>query len=394
MTPKSAKEEVVLTVFTMRNQGKTLQEIADVIGKTKEYVRLILKGSALNKATKRLNLKVDLKSYNLNKIGVSEDTIKIILGMINDGYTEEELKEALEFTQKDINRIFSSANQEFFLAYYEFDNIEAYRKLRKNSRQFTEFEIITIFELFNSGVVQTELAKQYNCEQTTISAILNNLLYKDVIKKFNLEKRQTTYNFTENDIINIFKLRNEGKSQIEIAHIYNVKSSTTICQIFDGTLIGANSIIEKHKLKVRNDITRNNDKRIFNKENIIEIYRMKNEDNVTLAEIAEVMNTTDGTISNILNAKSYKDIIKKYDLKVVKTKRVPYKPRKSPNAIDNRRKLTDEQIIRVFQLRNELRLSVMKIAKILNIGSTSVEKILKGQRYKDVIDKHDLRTLR
>lgn len=54
------------------------------------------------------------------------------------------------------------------------------------------------------------------------------------------------------------------------------------------------------------------------------------------------------------------------------------------------RKLSEEQVLEIFKLRNEENLSYLKLAKRFNLGRSSIIRILNGETYADISKKHNL----
>ncbi|MEK4907449.1 hypothetical protein [Niallia sp. FSL M8-0099] len=298
----------VKTMFQMRNEGSTLQEIGNTFNVTREAVRLILKGESYKDIIERYNLKVE----NMKQIRFGYFTKQQLLYIskrINEGVEIDLISQELKISEATLRKhILKNKEVEKFLRNNEVD----VKKLRQcfDNRDFSKNDIINIFKLYGEGKSQSEIGKLYGVRQTHISNILRGEYYIKEIKELGLTPVYT--NLKEENIIYIFSLYNSGLSQSEIAKKLNVTVGAINLNL-NGKSNFSKKIIEKYKLTKR-ELSNNNLVRKLSEEQVLEIFKLRNEENLSYLKLAKRFNLGRSSIIRILNGETYADISKKHNL--------------------------------------------------------------------------------
>jgi len=305
--PESTINKVKL-IFQLRNEGIALRAIGKQLNISHEFVRLVLNGESYKDIINRYNLKVE----DVNNTRIGSFPRKKFLNLANKLMTNVSIDEVLtEFDIKEstLKKLFHPNNKktETFLINNGFDINIIIDRL--DTRSFQKSDIQKIFMMAEEGKYQSDIAKEFDTGQTHISAILRGELYKKEIEELKLEPVHTK--LKENNIIKIFKLYNSGMSQSEIADKLNI-SIPTVGLNLNGSSKLSKEVINRYNLKKREIIHRKS--RSLSENQVLEIFRLRTEENLSYAKIAAKFNLNESSIVKILKGQSYKDISTKFGL--------------------------------------------------------------------------------
>lgn len=220
--------------------------------------------------------------------------------------------------------------------------------------KLTEEQVLEIVKLFNNGKTKEELSKLYNVSKFTIKAILNGQRWSHTT---NIKTKSKTPKLNEKQILEIAKLSETDLSQKEIASIYNINGST-VSAILTGHLF---SNITNIKEKPRNKIS------TLTKEKVLEIVHM-NKTGMTQKEIVATTGIDRAIIHNILIGRNWFNItgIKN----TIKTN-------------GSRSKLTKENVLEIVEM-HKTGITHNNIATIFNVSRKTIGNIINGARWSSV----------
>lgn len=382
---EKAQVEFVKKIFKMRNEGKTLEQIGKEVSRTREFVRQVLSGISYGHIKKKYNLEVDELSAMLAPYHLTRQDVLNMVESVNNGASVGDLAEEYDKSESTVRNFFSGTRSKQILKAMNLKYDEIYAKAKRNAKLFRDEDLIAIFKFYEEGLFQEDIAREFGVPQTLISQVLRGDRYTEEIAALGL--KTFTSEFSEEEVLEIFKLYNEGVPASVIADKFK-RTAGSVTKVLNKEGKVYQRIFEKHDLEKRFRPFAEH-KRVLNEEQILKAFELRNKKNRSIHSIAGMFGVSNTVMHKLFKGETYKEIIEKHKLKdtYVRGKREA-----TVAAIPQlkRRMLSETQIVEIFKLRNEQNLSIAKIAKICSIGMNTVDYILQGKRYKEVIAKYKL----
>lgn len=218
----------------LRDTSLPMSKIGKMFGIKKEIVESIYYGNSwihveVERFQPRMNRNRENRDWDCIKL--KDKNVVKIKEMLRDGYRIREIADIFNVSETLISHI----NVGKVWRHIEVNGFK-YSKGRKSGYEHAnsslkEDDVYKIKKMImENKITLTEIAKMYGVNKTTISRIAKGETYKNVVVKgFEPQKRNSNGSkngmakLTEKQIVEIKKLIKEGKTNVEIARIFNVK---------------------------------------------------------------------------------------------------------------------------------------------------------------------------
>lgn len=343
-----AREKTLITIFEMFNEGRHVKDIAEALEMTTEAVyratystnkidrKIVAKNNlaikkvrkfeptirSWKKETKERKTRVTNIDLQDDDFLEKEKKVIAIFEALNKGETMKNIAKQVGISKQRVSQIIKGESEihRFIieknnLIYNKQDVGELRKENRKNEKTLELLDeeiVISIFDMVNEGKSFEFVCNELNLEGEELLKIIYSEDYTTIRKKNKLQisiglDRQ----YKDDQILELFKLRNQGLSYKEIED--KTKISTFM---MSHILLGRSykHVIRKYKLELNSSkVLRRGRKRNMSNENIVEIFRLKR-DGFSIRHISTKFNCSRSTIEKILSKDLYKDVSEKYSL--------------------------------------------------------------------------------
>ena len=237
---------------------------------------------------------------------------------------------------------------------------------RKTRHCLTDEEVHKICKMLEAGVMSKDITKIMDVSTWTICNLRQGRTHRDITRGYKMNEKGLKGNqkLTKEEILKIHELLNQGHTNVEIAKMFNV-SDSIISSVRSG---GIHSEITGRnrscKLHGHVNTTRSRVRKICE---LLE----KGYDCEYIAKKLDVAVTT---VYSIRRGDTYKDISKEYN--------IVYNKKKYS-------KITDEVVENICKLIQTGK-TYQDIADRMNVSLTSVYRIKKGLRHRDISSKYGI----
>ncbi len=238
---------------------------------------------------------------------------------------------------------------------------------------FNRFQVCKIVKDFKKHGDVFLLAKELECSANPIRRILKGEVWSNFTGILNSDffYRYTKYigQFTREEITDILSLKKEGKTNKEIAQLFNVLESA-IQRITSGaSLSNFTNVQYKSREEQIRDGTITSGK--LSKKQVEEIYKLLQEKKLTVYNIASKFNVSTEVIYNIKNGRTWKEITnQKYISKEDKKKERPITS-----------SITLEQVQEIVKIYKETKKTPKEISQLTNVNPHIISSIITGRTW-------------
>lgn len=226
-------------------------------------------------------------------------------------------------------------------------------------------DALKIKDLYQTGKYNhRELGDMFGVHGGTISNIVQGKTWTDVVGDIKIPKNKITNRLSKLDVLNIKEMLNSGKySRQKVAELMNTSYANICCIANNKTWQNVGSLVDASKIK-------NGAVGIkIDKQDVIEIKRLLEENILTIGEIAERFNVSASHISSINHGKSWNYVGGKIDRDIKK---------------HWGKKLSIEDVRQIKEFLKEKSLKIKDIAKMFGVSSDNIYHIKQGKIWKNV----------
>lgn len=233
----------------------------------------------------------------------------------------------------------------------------------KNAKAIlTEEEVVTIYELSKTSETFVSISRQFNISESTVAAIAKGKIWVEVTGHSGSEpkRRRVKSPLTEQDVIDIYTMTQNGVNRLLISKQFNVTKGT-VSNIARGI---SWSVVTGHEVNTRERLTATLVLAIFNAEG-------------SMACIADHYNVSAGTIGHIKNGNTWSHVTGKI-----------YKQTHDAGSVgtDNgNSKLTEQDVIDIYNWsQNNGNETITEIADRYGVTGTAISRIAYGGAWKHI----------